>query len=153
VFFAIAALFAIVESQTGAIEDKEPLKILLTIGGVFFLLSIIYGLALVHKAWQSIQDAPLPATTPRKAIGFLFIPLFNFYWMFITFRQLAVDMNRYARDYRVSTDRLVSESLATAFCIFNLPVISYLGIFLNIFLYPSLLKQIRRGTIAILESK
>ncbi|HUV53539.1 MAG TPA: hypothetical protein VMW64_10785, partial [Dehalococcoidia bacterium] len=35
----------------------------------------------IHKAWASIQDGHA-RTGPCKALGFLFIPFFNFYWIF-----------------------------------------------------------------------
>jgi Na+/proline symporter len=40
-------------------------------------------LVLLYKAWTAIQHGPVPVrTTPGKAVGFLFIPFFNCYWIF-----------------------------------------------------------------------
>ncbi len=46
---------------------------------------MIYGMVilaiLVYKIWVPIQDGDV-RTTPGKACGFMFIPFFNFYWIF-----------------------------------------------------------------------
>jgi hypothetical protein len=47
-----------------------------------------------YKFWQIVQDG-FASTTPGKAIGFLFIPYFNFYWIFRSIYGLAIDLNRY----------------------------------------------------------
>lgn len=48
----------------------------------------------LHKMWAAIQDGHARAT-PGQAVGFLFIPLFNFYWAFQAFWGFAKDYNRY----------------------------------------------------------
>ena len=32
--------------------------------------------------------------SPGKAVGFLFIPFFNYYWIFVVFRGFAVEFNK-----------------------------------------------------------
>jgi len=49
---------------------------------------------LVYKLWQVIQDG-FARTNPGKAVGFLFIPFFNFYWWFVAFFGLSKDQNAY----------------------------------------------------------
>lgn len=58
-------------------------------------LSNILFLILLFKAWSLIQDAETN-TTPGKAIGFLFIPLFSLYWVFIALPGFASEFNAYA---------------------------------------------------------
>jgi hypothetical protein len=54
---------------------------------------------LLYKYWQINQDG-YSLTTPGKAVGFLFIPLFNIFWVFISFGGLAGDQNRFiARNF------------------------------------------------------
>jgi hypothetical protein len=43
-------------------------------------LAVVW-LVLLHKAWASIQDGQT-SVSPGKAVGFLFIPFYNFYWIF-----------------------------------------------------------------------
>ena len=49
---------------------------------------------LLYKFWQIVQDG-FASTTPGAAIGFIFIPYFNFYWIFRALYGLAKDLNRY----------------------------------------------------------
>jgi uncharacterized membrane protein len=48
----------------------------------------------IYRAWASIQDGHV-RTGPCKALGFLFIPFFNFYWIFQAVWGFAVDFNKY----------------------------------------------------------
>ena len=47
----------------------------------------------LYRAWKLIQPGNV-RTTPGKAIGFLFIPFYNIYWMFIAVGALPADWNR-----------------------------------------------------------
>jgi hypothetical protein len=66
----------------------------------FIILAVIacflYAIAIFHtilfKAWDLIQDGH-PRTTPGKAVGFLFIPFFNLYWIFQSTSGFAKDYN------------------------------------------------------------
>ena len=46
--------------------------------------------------WDSIQDG-YARTSPGKAVGFLFIPLFNLYWIFLAIWGFSQDFNRYIK--------------------------------------------------------
>jgi len=61
------------------------------IGTVLAILILI----LLYYYWVSIQDGHA-RTTPKKAVGYLFIPVFNIYWGFVVSFGLARDMNAYA---------------------------------------------------------
>jgi hypothetical protein len=41
-----------------------------------------------YSCWTALPE-PYRATSPGRAAGFLFIPVFNFYWAFVTFPKLA----------------------------------------------------------------
>jgi hypothetical protein len=88
------------------------------IGGVLMLAWISFAVCLyvlLYKAWSVIQDGR-PRTTPGQAIGFLFIPFFNLYWIFVAYRGLAEDLNRYGQRIHPPA-RIASEGAALAFCI------------------------------------
>jgi hypothetical protein len=53
---------------------------------VFFIL--------LYKAWNSLRECH-PRTTPGKAVGFLFIPFLNLYWVFQSVRGFVFDYNTY----------------------------------------------------------
>jgi hypothetical protein len=53
----------------------------LAIAAAFGVPGIVAMTFLVYQMWAAMQDAP-GAIPPGKAVGFLFIPLFNIYWVF-----------------------------------------------------------------------
>ena len=103
------------------------LLILLGCAAILFATSI--WTLLLYRAWEAIQDGNA-STTPEKAIGFLFIPFFNFYWLFRAWYGLAQDYNRYIERHRVGARKL-KEGLFLAFCILSIcsmvPLINYLA--------------------------
>jgi hypothetical protein len=89
---------------------------------IFFwsgLISLVTGEILsyivVYHMWKMIQDG-FARTTPGKAIGFLFIPFFSYYWIFVAFRGLAIDYNGYINRHGLTAPTM-SVNLFTAFCV------------------------------------
>ena len=72
--------------------------------GIGAVLSILYFAEIVtmcffwHAAWRTIQD-PHARTTPAKAVGLMFIPVFNLYWAFVLIWGFAKDCNAFCRRY------------------------------------------------------
>jgi hypothetical protein len=71
-----------------------------------WLIAALVALALSYVAWGILHYScwkALPeryrATTPGRAVGFAFIPLFNYYWAFVTFHGLASGFNAWRDDY------------------------------------------------------
>ena len=89
------------------------LLILLGFAAILFGSSIWY--LLLYRAWAVIQDGNA-STTPEKAVGFLFIPFYNFYWIFKAWYGFAEDYNRYIERYSLNASKL-EEGLFLAFCI------------------------------------
>ena len=71
-----------------------PGILVLLLGMALASIAAIIGYVILYKAWQAIQDGQ-PRTTPGKAVGYLFIPFFNLYWMFIAYWGWAKDCNAY----------------------------------------------------------
>jgi len=85
-----------------------------------------------------------------KAIGFLFIPFFNFYWLFVFWRQLVKRINFQFKLRDLAQP--ISLDLATVYCI--LCFVPYLGMFVNLFIIgPILLSQIQNATNALVEEQ
>lgn len=63
------------------------------LGLMILLVSTVFFYINLHRAWNCLQ-AGAPRTTPGKAVGFLFIPFFNIYWLFVAFAGLSKDWNR-----------------------------------------------------------
>ena len=66
----------------------------------FSLVHIVVLCIFWHRAWRSIQDEHC-RTTPGKAVGFLFIPVFNLYWAFVMLWGFAKDYNAFCRRHEI----------------------------------------------------
>ena len=71
----------------------------------YFIVLTIYPFVLLAKMWGSIQDG-VTTVTPGKAIGFLFIPFFNIYWIFKVWGGYASEYNAYAARHNLNVERL-----------------------------------------------
>jgi len=130
-------LFFVAGAFSGYCPNPSDASIgILAIGVLLVFLgcaAVLFGTSiwtlLLYRAWEAIQDGNA-STTPEKAIGFLFIPFFNFYWIFRAWYGLAQDYNRYIERHGVSARKL-EESLFLAFCILSIcsmiPLINYLA--------------------------
>ena len=58
-----------------------------------FILAEVFNMILQYRCWDALT-ASQRRTTPGKAVGFLFIPFYNFYWVFVSYRGLAFDLGR-----------------------------------------------------------
>jgi hypothetical protein len=77
--------------------------------------------------WAAIQDGHA-RTTPGKAVGFLFIPVFSLYWMFQVLPGFAKDFNSFADRHNLDIKRLPTAPF-TAYCVLILcGIIPILGI-------------------------
>ena len=70
----------------------------------------------IYRAWKSIQDGHA-RTSAGKALGFLFIPIFNYYWIFKAVWGFAIDFNKYVHRHNVNSVPRLPERLFLAFCI------------------------------------
>jgi hypothetical protein len=119
----------IVGTLLAVIALQERYEELLHVGGALVICGVLlwipaYVLALIilYRAWSAIQplrhmaprDAGMP--TPGKAVGFLFIPFFNIYWMFVAYYGLLRRANRLLAD-RCSQAPPANDGLALAFVI------------------------------------
>lgn len=88
------------------------------------LINMVLSLVLLYKYWEIIQDG-YASTSPAKAVGFLFIPVFNIYWTFRTYWHLSKDLNRYQHALPPEAQTLVIHSkewLSLLFAILSLVV-------------------------------
>jgi hypothetical protein len=70
---------------------------------------------LLFKLWHQVQDGAARAT-PGKAMGLLFVPVFNLYWMFVAFPGLAAELNRCA-SRRALNVKPASRGLMVTYCV------------------------------------
>jgi predicted Zn finger-like uncharacterized protein len=61
---------------------------------VFLICSVAIEMLLFYKMWAAIQDDNA-SISPAKAVGFLFIPVFNIYWALLMVTGFAEDYNSF----------------------------------------------------------
>lgn len=116
-------------------EVEEPawwfiLITLLVIPISIYVLTVVC--VFIYRAWASIQDGHV-RSGPCRALGFLFIPLFNFYWIFQAVWGFAVDFNKYVARNNVSAAPRLPEGLFLAYSILYVAaIIPFVGIAISI---------------------
>ena len=150
---AVGILFVgIFEALLASSGEETPLLIILD--GLAILYTIIITVVFIYKMWKAIQPMN-PQTTPGKAAGFLFIPFFNFYWVFIAWRGFAQDFNRYTKSRGMQVPQ-ISEDLALVLCICTvvsiIPCIGALLSMANLILVPIMMAQICDGVNAYVKA-
>ena len=70
---------------------------------IIYLAVVMF--VLYHKMWAAIQDGHA-RTSPGKAVGFLFIPIFNIYWSFQAIWGFSKDFNAFVARHSVNTPKL-----------------------------------------------
>lgn len=83
----------------GRSPAEEFFPILASTYVLVWLAQVIVFLVFLYKCWDLIQDGR-PRATPAEAVGYLFVPVFNLYWIFVAIGGLADELNRYARRRR-----------------------------------------------------
>lgn len=128
---------------------------LIVIGVAGLIAAVVLLCLMLYRFWDLIQDGAA-STTPGKAVGFLFIPFFNFYWNFIALWGLAKDMNAYNRSRNIQANA-INEDLILAYCILACTTwIPYLGIVTAIAALVILIlstKQLKEAAQAIIVQK
>jgi hypothetical protein len=84
----LVILFSLVTPQS--IDDVNLLVFYRVLA---FVYAAIVMMVFLHKAWTSIQDGRA-RMSPGQAIGFLFVPFYNIYWLFQVFWGFSRDYNR-----------------------------------------------------------
>ena len=123
--------------------------------GLSVIASMVLFYIILYKNWQLIQDG-YARTSPGKAVGFLFIPFFNFYWIFEAFPGLVKDTNAYIQRHALPI-RMQDAGLATAYCILSLLcIIPYLNILISVALIVIqiiMAKNFRDSAIALIQNR
>ena len=84
--------------------------------GLAGIACVVLQLILLYKFWKLVPAAEAE-TTPGKAVGFLFIPLFNIYWSFVAWYSLAKHYDRFEdREGDKTTSTIALWSLIASLC-------------------------------------
>lgn len=130
-------------------------------GFIVYLVSWIVFLVFFYRFWRfsinmSRENDLAPAIkTPGQAVGYLFIPFYNIYWIFHAFYRLPKDLQAVARLKGVFISFPAGLGIALAI-LSLLGLIPYLGVwafFINGFiLYPVYLLKARKSCFIISEA-
>ena len=146
-----AGVLAAASQGSSAGGNANDLSILLfLLGAVAFALNLI---VMIHKGWAVIQDGHA-RTTPGKAAGLLFVPLFNIYWMFQALPGLAKDYNAYLDRHSIEARRL-PEGLFVAYpvlaCTAWIPILGAIGSLIALVLIFAILARLCDAVNALCE--
>jgi hypothetical protein len=141
-------------------RNLETLAIVCTVSmGALGLCGIVAGIAcfsvLLYRAWTVIQDGRA-RTTPGRAVGFLFIPFFNLYWMYIAVFGLARALNRFVRRYDLDAPT-ASQPLGFTISLYNcltyipFPPAALVPFGMNLIVVPVFMRSVYRTVAAICE--
>lgn len=99
-------------------EENAGMAMIVYLGALLAgLLSGIFFCINVHRAWACLQPGGAK-TTPGKAVGFMFIPFFNLYWVFVAINGLPKDWNRIVASYEdLKTAPKLNETTFLLYCI------------------------------------
>lgn len=98
----------------GKVEEEHlPFTI---VGGLIGIYAFVVLAILIYKMWKAIPPT-VARTTPGKAVGFLFIPVFNLYWWFPALWGWSQDWNSYAVKSEGKLARM-SEGLPLSIAVF-----------------------------------
>jgi hypothetical protein len=127
--------------------------VIVGIGGV--IAAVVFYCFIIHKLWTLIPVS-VAKTTPGKAVGFSFIPFFNFYWAFVAFHGLAKALNVETRRHSIS-NKEVNEGMSLTYCILMCcGIVPYLGILTSIaglVIWIITLKQMKDAGIALIQNQ
>jgi hypothetical protein len=128
---------------------------IILIGTALVCIAAFYSCVLLFQMWKILQDGKV-RTTPEKAIGFLFIPFFNFYWIFVVYYGLAIDFNRYVAERKLNI-RFLSIPLFLATSILPIvsliPYVMYVSFPVNVVVDIIVLYQMLTRYNALVEKK
>jgi hypothetical protein len=82
------------------------------------VVGVVYVAKFIYRMWAAIQDGRA-RTTPGRAVGFLFIPVFNLYWIFVAYWGWTRDFNRHVREKGMQAPRM-PQGMTLTFCILAL---------------------------------
>jgi hypothetical protein len=103
-------------TYTDAVELPWWLTLSSTLSSLIYIYFIVVLCIFIYNSWVSIQDGHA-RTSACKALGFLFIPFFNLYWVFRAIWGFAVDFNKYIARNNVNAAPRLPEGLFLALCI------------------------------------
>jgi hypothetical protein len=144
--YLLPMIFGVISILLGIIllfdryNEEEALAVV-GFGVLIMLIASIYFLMILYRLWsytisQSRKLGLNPSIeSPAKAVGFLFIPLFNYYWIFIAYGKLAKDLNAIAekKGFARGMPDIIGVLVALFMLLGLIPFLGYLTSFIAVF--------------------
>jgi hypothetical protein len=144
----LLALFGLLPMLDGRVS---PVGLIVAgVGLLLLTVASVYLMMLLYRIWKLvIRESRLSGLqpsidSPGKAIGFLFIPLFNFYWVFVAVGKLPRDLNALAgaRDVRGTVPVGLGYAVAVLSVVSVIPFVGYVTSFIvSLVLMPVLVTR------------
>ncbi|WPJ94387.1 DUF4339 domain-containing protein [Coraliomargarita algicola] len=109
-------------------NKNDSLEIILSIPSI---VAIIYACILHYKCWQAIDESSR-VTTPGKAVGLMFVPIYNFYWAFITWPKLVGGLRKSGYTLPYETGGLALAFSILTVCALTLAWFPYFAVLIEI---------------------
>lgn len=129
--------------------DWSETWLYVALGGLVIALVRIF--IFTYEMWSSIRDG-YERMTPAQAVGYNFIPVFNFLWLYQCIWGFARDLNAYIDRHHVTTKHVSTRVplLYVTFWILSLiPYVSIVTIPVSIILVSVMLRQYCRALSAL----
>jgi predicted Zn finger-like uncharacterized protein len=99
------ALYGLMLAVKNAKGEHSTLISIFAAADVFLAVSVLIEFLLYYKMWAAIKDSQR-SISPGKAVGFLFIPVFNMYWALCMVIGFAEDYNSFINRHGINTKKL-----------------------------------------------
>jgi len=106
----------------------------------FVFVHAVFNFLMLARMWCVIQDGQTTITVGR-AIGFLFIPLFNIYWVFRVWRSFPTEYNNYIDRYSLPVPPLSDRVFVVYPILLLLAGILYLPLFALPFVFVAVISK------------
>lgn len=140
----LGAMIILVNQGKGASTAPLVLRILAL---VQFAGLVVYAALILHRGWKLLPQHAA-RTTPGKAVGLMFVPLFNLYWVFQAIYGWARDYNASLATAHPQAPK-ANEGLFLALCILHalvvLPMCGVLFALAAVVVQPIVVWQICRS--------
>ena len=113
VLMAIGIIYSMYDSGGGGLV----LAVCYVLAMPLFITAGVLQMIYLHRGWSLLKGLNRVRTTPGRAVGLLFVPLFNLYWMFVAWYGWAQEYNRYVDATGRGASERVSEGWFLAHCI------------------------------------
>lgn len=126
--YIISIILSSVSSAIGVNDKNSQLTLILSLLIIVIsITSAVLFYSYIYRAWAAIRPGG-GTISPGKAVGFLFIPLFNIVWFFISFSRLPKEWNAITAQYNNTQN--APKFTPWSFICLGIPFINLVAIFI-----------------------